>query len=238
MRSSLPLASRNIGPCRHRTSLVAGISARRHRQGSRRRHPATPSVIDLGIRELSGGLVSPRLVREVRPGEHLEVRGPYGRLPSTVVVCDAAHQPFATEALCARANGLFERVSRRSCLPRLKTRRSLGASPPQTPSSWLVATANVRQWRRTSHAAHTALARPSCNDAPSSRSPSGKKRSGAFPRHAARLRQRPASHSSRCHSRSTRRGCGALRPALTAAARSAAPSVVRARPDRSSAVVS
>lgn len=38
-----------------------------------------PSVIDLGIRELPDGLVSPRLVRRLSAGEHLEVRGPYGR---------------------------------------------------------------------------------------------------------------------------------------------------------------
>lgn len=38
-----------------------------------------PSVIDLGVRALPGGLVSPRLVRELRPGDQLEVRGPYGR---------------------------------------------------------------------------------------------------------------------------------------------------------------
>lgn len=38
-----------------------------------------PSVIDLGIRETPGGLVSPKLVREFSPGDTLEVRGPYGR---------------------------------------------------------------------------------------------------------------------------------------------------------------
>ena len=37
-----------------------------------------PSVIDLGVREVPGGLLSPRLV-SLRPGEPLDVRGPYGR---------------------------------------------------------------------------------------------------------------------------------------------------------------
>ncbi|MGH9065149.1 MAG: FAD-binding oxidoreductase [Acidimicrobiales bacterium] len=38
-----------------------------------------PSVIDLGVKEVGEGLVSPRLVRDVSPGESLEVRGPAGR---------------------------------------------------------------------------------------------------------------------------------------------------------------
>lgn len=38
-----------------------------------------PSVIDIGVKEIGGGLVSPRLVRGVAPGDHLEVRGPAGR---------------------------------------------------------------------------------------------------------------------------------------------------------------
>lgn len=37
-----------------------------------------PSVIDLGVREVPGGLLSPRLVG-LRTGQHLDVRGPYGR---------------------------------------------------------------------------------------------------------------------------------------------------------------
>jgi ferredoxin-NADP reductase len=37
-----------------------------------------PSVIDLGVREVPGGLLSPRLVG-LRTGQCLEVRGPYGR---------------------------------------------------------------------------------------------------------------------------------------------------------------
>lgn len=37
-----------------------------------------PSVIDLGVREVPGGLLSPRLVG-LRAGQPLEVRGPYGR---------------------------------------------------------------------------------------------------------------------------------------------------------------
>ncbi len=37
------------------------------------------SVIDLGIREIPGGLVSPRLTRELSPGDRVEVRGPAGR---------------------------------------------------------------------------------------------------------------------------------------------------------------
>ena len=37
-----------------------------------------PSLIDLGVREVPGGLLSPRLV-SLRAGERLSVRGPYGR---------------------------------------------------------------------------------------------------------------------------------------------------------------
>lgn len=37
------------------------------------------SVIDLGVRELPDGLVSPRLVRDMSPGDRIEVRGPAGR---------------------------------------------------------------------------------------------------------------------------------------------------------------
>lgn len=37
------------------------------------------SVIDLGIRELPDGLISPRLVRGLSPGDRIEVRGPTGR---------------------------------------------------------------------------------------------------------------------------------------------------------------
>lgn len=42
-----------------------------------------PSIIDLGVREVSGGLVSPRLVRGLSPGDRLEVRGPVGRFTWT-----------------------------------------------------------------------------------------------------------------------------------------------------------
>jgi ferredoxin-NADP reductase len=45
-----------------------------------------PSVIDLGIREVPGGLLSPVLVG-LRVGERLSVRGPYGRF--TWDGCDA-----------------------------------------------------------------------------------------------------------------------------------------------------
>jgi len=38
-----------------------------------------PSVIDLGVREIPDGLISPRLVRDLSPGDHIEVRGPVGR---------------------------------------------------------------------------------------------------------------------------------------------------------------
>ena len=36
------------------------------------------SVVDVGIRETPGGLVSPRLVRDSYIGQELEIRGPYG----------------------------------------------------------------------------------------------------------------------------------------------------------------
>lgn len=42
-----------------------------------------PSVIDLGVREVLRGIVSPRLVREFRVGQELEVRGPFGRFTWT-----------------------------------------------------------------------------------------------------------------------------------------------------------
>ena len=37
-----------------------------------------PSVIEITVKEMTGGLVSPHLVRDVRPGDRLEVRGPHG----------------------------------------------------------------------------------------------------------------------------------------------------------------
>ena len=42
-----------------------------------------PSIIDLGVREVPGGLVSPRLVRDLSPGDRLQVRGPVGRFTWT-----------------------------------------------------------------------------------------------------------------------------------------------------------
>ncbi|MDA8277804.1 MAG: FAD-binding oxidoreductase [Actinomycetota bacterium] len=37
-----------------------------------------PSVIEMGIREISDGLISPILVRQIRVGDEIEVRGPFG----------------------------------------------------------------------------------------------------------------------------------------------------------------
>lgn len=42
-----------------------------------------PSIIDIGIREVPGGLVSPRLVGDLSRGDRLEVRGPVGRFTWT-----------------------------------------------------------------------------------------------------------------------------------------------------------
>ena len=42
-----------------------------------------PTVIDLGVREVPDGLISPRLVRDLRVGQRLEVRGPSGRFTWT-----------------------------------------------------------------------------------------------------------------------------------------------------------
>ncbi len=42
-----------------------------------------PSIIDIGVCEVPGGLVSPRLVRDFSPGDHIEVRGPVGRFTWT-----------------------------------------------------------------------------------------------------------------------------------------------------------
>ena len=44
--------------------------------------PAT-SVIDIGVREVPGGLISPQLVRGLRIGDRIEVRGPVGRFTWT-----------------------------------------------------------------------------------------------------------------------------------------------------------
>ena len=38
-----------------------------------------PALIDIGVRELSGGMISPRLVKELPVGSRLAVRGPAGR---------------------------------------------------------------------------------------------------------------------------------------------------------------
>jgi ferredoxin-NADP reductase len=42
-----------------------------------------PSIIDIGVREVPGGLVSPLLVRDLSPGDRIEVRGPVGRFTWT-----------------------------------------------------------------------------------------------------------------------------------------------------------
>jgi len=42
-----------------------------------------PSIIDLGVREVPGGLVSPRLVGDLAEGDRVEVRGPVGRFTWT-----------------------------------------------------------------------------------------------------------------------------------------------------------
>ena len=42
-----------------------------------------PSVIDLGVREMPDGLISPRLVRDLFAGDEVEVRGPAGRFTWT-----------------------------------------------------------------------------------------------------------------------------------------------------------
>lgn len=36
-------------------------------------------IIDIGIKEMQGGLVSPVLVRKISPGDHLQIRGPVGK---------------------------------------------------------------------------------------------------------------------------------------------------------------
>ncbi|MBW4078487.1 MAG: oxidoreductase [Acidobacteria bacterium] len=41
------------------------------------------SIIDLGVREVPGGLVSPRLVGDLTAGDRVEVRGPVGRFTWT-----------------------------------------------------------------------------------------------------------------------------------------------------------
>ncbi|MGA7835745.1 MAG: FAD-binding oxidoreductase [Acidimicrobiales bacterium] len=41
------------------------------------------SVIEIGVREEPGGLVSPRLVRSISVGDEIRVRGPYGRFTWT-----------------------------------------------------------------------------------------------------------------------------------------------------------
>lgn len=38
-----------------------------------------PGVIDIGVREVPGGMISPRLVKDLPAGSHLSVRGPTGR---------------------------------------------------------------------------------------------------------------------------------------------------------------
>lgn len=44
--------------------------------------PDSP-IIDIGVREIPGGLVSPRLAQAFAPGDRLEVRGPVGRFTWT-----------------------------------------------------------------------------------------------------------------------------------------------------------
>ena len=42
-----------------------------------------PALIDIGVRELPGGLISPRLVKDLPVGSHLAMRGPAGRFTWT-----------------------------------------------------------------------------------------------------------------------------------------------------------
>jgi ferredoxin-NADP reductase len=43
-----------------------------------------PTVIDIGVREVPGGLISPKLVRGLKVGELVQVRGPVGRFTWTL----------------------------------------------------------------------------------------------------------------------------------------------------------
>lgn len=80
-------------------------------------HP-DPSVIEVTVKEMEGGLISPRLVREVRPGDEMEVRGPYGTFTWTVdepgpllfVAAGSGVVPFMAMIRYAVAHGATERM--------------------------------------------------------------------------------------------------------------------------------
>lgn len=73
-----------------------------------------PSIIELGVREVPGGLISPRLVGALALGERLEVRGPFGRFtwakddggPLLLVGAGSGVVPLMSMIRYAAASGL------------------------------------------------------------------------------------------------------------------------------------
>lgn len=72
-----------------------------------------PSVIELTVKRMDGGLISPRLVGEVRSGSTLPVRGPYGSFtwsgelggPVLLVAAGSGVVPLVSIARLAEATG-------------------------------------------------------------------------------------------------------------------------------------
>lgn len=76
-------------------------------------HPQA-GIIDIGIKEIEGGLVSPLLVRKFSPGDHLQIRGPVGRFvwdetfggPVVLVAAGSGIVPLMSMIRYAIAKGL------------------------------------------------------------------------------------------------------------------------------------
>lgn len=76
-------------------------------------HPPGPGLIDITIKEMEGGLVSPQLVRALQPGHELQVRGPHGNFtwdiseggPLLLVAAGSGVVPFMAMLRYAIAHG-------------------------------------------------------------------------------------------------------------------------------------
>ncbi len=77
-----------------------------------------PSVIEVTVKRMDGGLISPRLVDEIRAGDSLAVRGPYGSFiwsaglagPVLLVAAGSGVVPLIAMARLADSVGAEERM--------------------------------------------------------------------------------------------------------------------------------
>lgn len=76
-----------------------------------------PSIIDLGVREIPDGLVSPSLVRGLTTGDVVEVRGPYGRFTRTGSEAGSALLVGAGSGLVPLMSMIRDAATRDRCDP-------------------------------------------------------------------------------------------------------------------------